>query len=558
MLHDLFSGKKEQRTEVVPLSNDRSWMTIVRATARYIILRYHIITSHITDSMQDVVEVVTPKEDTEYEPSPEASAIKTPAQTRLSRAVSRSKRQKSSSPTKIFKGKCPVDSAPDTAGTSTSKDPGIALQRVPREAMLEREFARAQRRIIARDREAHALRKRVQELEPEVRKLQKEVEKRRTERCTLLLSPPRCRCGRPGNQQGGTNSNSPQREPSAREDDSALRARVDAAEKHAKMLQLRCDQLELEKSLTSAPAEQEQHREGVGPSGDYFAMGKSSGDKKRNDAKPSIDYGGQDAREEKAGTTRIKRQLEVAERRVQNSLYINEAHESLAARATEREREASARAAEFERRLIRALEKLESIERRDTIAGLRASCVRNEEGIHNAERELRAHQLDPELYLPVNTARRRQLERLHQRLRRLRLRHASQSAALCQVEGIEKLHSDLRIAAGSGDVATTVKLLEAADGLSVNVPDETGLSAFLYACGQANAELVKVLLEVGGDALAGDGSITGLVIAARKVNGLWMPSTCQVSRDHTRVFTYYYWTLQEPMSCQNAFLVNDM
>ncbi|CAM9268849.1 unnamed protein product, partial [Sphacelaria rigidula] len=213
---------------------------------------------------------------------------------------------------------------------------------------------------------------------------------------------------------------------------------------------------------------------------------------------------------------RIKRQLEVAERRVQNSLYINEAHESLAARATEREREASARAAEFERRLIRALEKLESIERRDTIAGLRASCVRNEEGIHNAERELRAHQLDPELYLPVNTARRRQLERLHQRLRRLRLRHASQSAALCQVEGIEKLHSDLRIAAGSGDVATTVKLLEAADGLSVNVPDETGLSAFLYACGQANAELVKVLLEVGGDALAGDGSITGLVIAARK------------------------------------------
>lgn len=486
----------------------------------------------ITDSsMRDIVEVETPKAETKCEPSSEASAIRSPARTRRSRATSPRKRQKSVSPAKIPKSKCPVDAAQGTADTSTSKDPGIALQRVPREAVLERELARAQRRIIARDREAYALRKRVQELEPQVRKLEQELEKRRTERCTPSLSPPRCRCRRAENQHGGANSNSPQREPSAAEDDSALRARVDAAEKHAKMLQLRCDQLELEKSRTLAPTDPKEQSRGLGLSGDDFALSKSCGDEKRNDAKPSKNHGGRDSREEKAGTTRIKRQLEVAERRVQNSLYINEAHESLAARATEREREASARATEFERRLVRALEKLESIERRETIAGLRASCVRNEEGIHNTERELRAHQLDPELYLPVNTAHRRQLERLQQRLRRLRLRHASQSAALCQVEGIEKLHSDLRIAAGSGDVATTIKLLEAADGLSVNVPDETGLSAFLYACGQANAELVKVLLEVGGDALAGDGSITGLIIAARKVNRLLMLPIYQVPGD---------------------------
>ncbi|CAN0266484.1 unnamed protein product, partial [Hapterophycus canaliculatus] len=188
-------------------------------------------------------------------------------------------------------------------------------------------------------------------------------------------------------------------------------------------------------------------------------------------------------------TKRIKRQLEVAERRVKNSLYINEAHESLAAKATEKEMEASARATELARRLDRALEKLESIERKDMILNLEASCTRDEESIHLTERELRAHQMDPELYLPINTAKRRQLARSEQRLHRLRLRHQSQAAALCQAHATERLHANLRSAAGLGDVSETLKCLDS--GISVNVPDQSGLSAFLYACGQGNAELIR-------------------------------------------------------------------
>ncbi|CAM9555167.1 unnamed protein product [Ectocarpus sp. 6 AP-2014] len=211
---------------------------------------------------------------------------------------------------------------------------------------------------------------------------------------------------------------------------------------------------------------------------------------------------------------RIKRQLEVAERRVKNSFYINEAHESLAAKATEREKEANARAAELGRRLDRALEKLESIERKDMILNLETSCARDEEQTFFAERELRAHQMDPELYLPVNTAKRRQVARSEKRLRRLRLRHESQSAALSQAQATERLHADLRRAAGLGDIPQTMKCLDS--GISANVPDQSGLSAFLYACGQANAELVRILVDAGGDVLDGDGTITGLIIAARK------------------------------------------
>lgn len=368
-----------------------------------------------------------------------------------------------------------------------------------RNLALEKELARVRKRADARGKEADSLRQRVQELEPEVRKLAKELEKRREESCSRSRSPLRSRKQVPATSTA------------LRESDVALRGRLAAADNRAKILQLRCDQLELERSraattTTRSPDDDDEQDARAKNDGDTCAPAH----KAKNDG----DVGG--CAQEKANEAkRVKRQLEVAERRVKNSLYINEAHESLAAQATEKEREANARAAELGRRLDRALEKLESIERKDMILNLEASCTRDEEGIHLAERELRAHQMDPELYLPVNTAKRRQLARSEQRLHRLRLRHESQAAALHQAQATERLHSDLRKAAGLGDVPETMTCLDS--GISPNVPDQSGLSAFLYACGQANAELIRILIESGGDVLDGDGVITGLIIAARKV-----------------------------------------
>lgn len=385
-----------------------------------------------------------------------------------------------------------VSAAGATAGSPTPSPSTKHEDRsIDRSIVLEKELIRVSKRADARGKEAESLRQRVQELEPEVRRLAKELEVRRQRDAS------RSPLGR--RKQPPPTSTAPS------EGDVALRGRLAAADNRAKILQLRCDQLELQRGSEETT---------VGPHEGHDAPAEK--EVTRSSTRSEKEAERHRARDKDSEARRIKRQLEVAERRVKNSLYINEAHQSLAEKATEREKEANARATELGRRLDRALEKLESIERKDMIVNLEASCRRDEEGIHLAQRELRAHQMDPELYLPVNTAKRRQLARSEQRLHRLQLRHESQAAALRQAQATEQTHSDLRRAAGLGDIAETAKCLDS--GLSVNVPDQSGLSAFLYACGQANAELIRMLIDAGGDVLDGDGTITGLIIAARKVS----------------------------------------
>lgn len=411
------------------------------------------------------------------EEQPAAAPLKTPSRARPGKVSP--KKNVVSSPSKNSTAPMTQFSTDDSSNES-------------RVAALEKELARARARVEARDKHVNSLRKRVQELEPEVRRLEKELEKLRGRETS------RRPCS--GGALSRASSASPVRMHS-KEDHVALRGRLAAAEERTRVLQLRCDQLELERVGSESRGNLKEPKEDDTPDGGIVDTDEARRHAARDDGHES--------------SRRIKRQLEVAERRVQNSLYINEAHESLAAKAAERERAANARASELGRKLTRVLEKLESTERKDMIASLGRNCARDEEGIYLAEQELRAHQLDPELYLPVNTAKRRQLAKSEQRLRRLRLRHDSQSAALTRAQTVEKLHCDLRRAAGSGDLHETIALLES--GVSVNMPDEAGLSAFLYACGQANAELVRAIIGAGGDVLDGDGSITGLIIAARKV-----------------------------------------
>lgn len=399
--------------------------------------------------------------------------------------------------------KTPQRTRPTRVSSSTTNVAATRLspKKEDRTLAIEKELARVQKRADARGKEAESLRQRVQELEPEVRRLAKELEKRRQRDSSRSRSP----LGRRKHPPPATSM-------APSEGDVALRGRLAAAENRAKILQLRCDHLELEQSSEAGPAEA-RPRAAV----EKEDPGRSTCRKTAaNDEQYHV-------RDKDSEAKRIKRQLEVAERRVQNSLYINEAHESLATKATEREKEANARAAELSRRLDRALEKLESIERKDMIVNLQVSCMRDEEGIHLAQRELRAYQMDPDLYLPVNTAKRRQLARSEKSLQRLRLRHESQAAALRQAQATEQFHSDVRRAAGLGDMLETAKCLES--GIAVNVPDQHGLSAFLYACGQGNPELIRMLIDAGGDVLDGDGTITGLIIAARKVSNVLLLSS---------------------------------
>ena len=382
----------------------------------------------------------------------------------------------------------PLPNAAEPVPSSSSADQSWGGPYHQTVAALEKELATTRERADARSKEANVLRKRVEELEPEMRRLVQELE---------------------GSRRGEAPRNS-SRSPvtpggQAQENDVVLGGSLAAAESQANTFQLRCDKFDMEQKVRATATAVDESANLIGEDGVPEAKGGDEDDDRYND----VGVKNVDAR-------LIKQQLEVAERRVKNSWYINEAHETMAAKATEREREANARAAELERRLWRAVEKLESIQRRDTIAGLSASCYRDEGGIHDAERELRVDLMDPELDLPINAAKRRKLARLKQRLLRLRRRHESQLVALRQARAVERLHSDLCGAAASGDLAETKRLLQT--GISVNAPDEAGLSAFLYACGQPSEDLVCAMVDAGGDVLDGNGSITGLMIAARKVS----------------------------------------
>ncbi|CAN0583437.1 unnamed protein product, partial [Ectocarpus sp. 12 AP-2014] len=112
------------------------------------------------------------------------------------------------------------------------------------------------------------------------------------------------------------------------EDDVALRARLAAADSRAKILQLRCDRLEFERSFGRTTTDPDGHqRKDARAEHEEGDDGSSA-----HAAAMDIDDVRHRERDKDNEARRIKRQLEVAERRVKNSLYINEAHESLAAK----------------------------------------------------------------------------------------------------------------------------------------------------------------------------------------------------------------------------------
>ena len=80
-----------------------------------------------------------------------------------------------------------------------------------------------------------------------------------------------------------------------------------------------------------------------------------------------------------------------------------------------------------------------------------------------------------------------------QRLKTLRTDQKSQSSFLQQITQIGDLNDELRSAANNNDIITVKKLMK--QGVACNIPDETGFSAFKYACGQGNSEIIEIMLE---------------------------------------------------------------
>jgi len=101
---------------------------------------------------------------------------------------------------------------------------------------------------------------------------------------------------------------------------------------------------------------------------------------------------------------------------------------------------------------------------------------------------------------------------MEEKLKTLRTNQKSQASFLQQITKIGDLNDELRSAANNNDIVAVKRLMK--QGCACNIPDETGFSAFKYACGQGNTEIIEIMLEYA-DIQDEDGLITSLILAAK-------------------------------------------
>jgi len=217
----------------------------------------------------------------------------------------------------------------------------------------------------------------------------------------------------------------------------------------------------------------------------------------------------------KARITTILRQLEVAERKVMNAKYLSESHEQLSAEAQMRQIASENKATETDRRLQRSLERYASLEHDLTIEKLTNQCHAGRTSIKETEQSIRECYSDPLLKVPAGTGKRRQLKKLEDKLVAIRLAQKSQSEFLTLLTTIGDCNEEIRTAANNSDAASVKRLMK--QGVSVNEPDTTGFSAFKYACGTGNMEIIRLMLD-DADIQDEDGRMTALILAGKNAH----------------------------------------
>ena len=117
--------------------------------------------------------------------------------------------------------------------------------------------------------------------------------------------------------------------------------------------------------------------------------------------------------------------------------------------------------------------------------------------------------------VPAGTAKRRQLKKLEGKLTVIRGKQRSQSEFLKQLTNIGDCNEEIRTAANNSDIPTVKRLMK--QGVSCNEPDATGFSAFKYACGKGNIDIIRLMLDAA-DIQDEDGRMTSLILAAKNAH----------------------------------------
>jgi ankyrin repeat protein len=184
----------------------------------------------------------------------------------------------------------------------------------------------------------------------------------------------------------------------------------------------------------------------------------------------------------------LETQVEVLQRKLDNSKILISTTENFARLAQARE----AKATNMSRK---TRERLDDLEARLQIKRLQKACDQLDEEIECKEKQINEIEYYGEcLNLPVKTDERRKLKILKREVHESRKLRDGQYRLLSSLVDRQNQMEEMRTAAANGDIVTVKRLLSL--GISVNIADNGGICAFKYACGQGHMDIVKTMIGV--------------------------------------------------------------
>jgi hypothetical protein len=209
---------------------------------------------------------------------------------------------------------------------------------------------------------------------------------------------------------------------------------------------------------------------------------------------------------------RLRKQLEAANRKLTNANNKREANEKKYREAKLNEELSRKEAEKYKNELARTRDRYQTLEHELQINKLRNECNKDRASIARLQATINDIETDPRRDLPIKVDDKRRLPKLKLELQRLKAKHESQSQLLENVEAMGNMNEAMRLAASRGDKATVHRLLSR--GVHINIPDETGYTAFMYACGGGHTEIADLMIDVGSAVLNDvDAKVTPLILA---------------------------------------------
>ena len=246
----------------------------------------------------------------------------------------------------------------------------------------------------------------------------------------------------------------------------------------------------------------------------YLTAALSMNENNRPKTKESINSSGrEDVVDFQNTISRLQKQLEAANRKIANANHRSDAHEKHCKDVESREQQSRREAEQSRNELARMRERYHNMEQDLQINKLRNECSVNRANISSIGAMIQEIESDPSMNLPSRVDQKRKLPKMKLELQRLRSKHESQSQLLENLEAMGNLNEVMQKAAVRDDKLMVKRLLSR--GVNVNIQDETGYSAFMYACGQGHSDTVGLMITSGGAAVNDfDSKLTPLILAA--------------------------------------------